>query len=132
MFVKKESKLVTILYFVIAILALIFAITCFEGYSYYLSSSSWEYSYYAYYGGDAYTGIQHACVDVSDNVVQVGYLLRDTAYLLRGGIGYISDCIGYILMVASLVFATLGIKSLKPVTYIEVKTDNIVNEEKNS
>ncbi|MBO5925778.1 MAG: hypothetical protein J6Q52_05945 [Clostridia bacterium] len=122
MFVKKGSKLVAILYFVIAILALIFAIECFEGYGKYLPSSSWEYTNYEYYGGDAYTGIQHACTDISDNVVLVGYHLRHMAHLL-------SDCIGHILIVASLVFVTLGIKSLKPVTYIEVKTDNIVNEE---
>ena len=68
MFVKKGSKLVAILYFVIAILALIFAIICFKSYSDYLPTSSWAYTFYEYYGGDAYTGIQHACADVSENV----------------------------------------------------------------
>ena len=129
MFVKKESKLVTILYFVIAILALIFAICCFiPDVIGDVFPPETGYTSYEFYGGDAYTGIQHACADISNNVYYLGHSFFWSFYGIKGIIG-LFDCIGYILMVSSLVFATLGIKSLKPATYIEVKTDNIVNEE---
>ena len=40
------------------------------------------YTYYETYGGDAYTGIQHAAADTSKNLNNIGYLLEDFLNLL--------------------------------------------------
>ena len=111
MYVKKENKVVPILYFSIAGLAFIFSIICFT-----MSTDLpwWSYSFNEYYGGDAYTGIQNVGVDISDNVIEVGYLLRDFA-------GMSTTSVGFILMIVACVLVTLGIKGILPVKYEKVE-----------
>ena len=111
MYVKKENIVAPILYLSIAGIALIFAIICFSmktDYPY------WVYSINEYYNGDAYTGIQNVGFDISQNVRELGNVVRDFSKIS-------TSCSGFILLIVSFVLATLGIKGLLPTKYIKIE-----------
>ena len=67
-----------------------------------------------YYGGDAFTGIQHAAAETGENV-------RDLAKL-------VSDGFGYILLVSGLTLIVVGIPVSKKKTEMASEVKPIQNE----
>jgi len=61
-----------------------------------------DYTSYVYYGGDAYTGIQQASADASNNIRDVGVFIDDacTVFATVFGLAFIAGGIG---MLASAV-----------------------------
>lgn len=87
---KKRSSVSAILGLVVGALAVILAVVLF------VAVHTGTYTDYRSYGGDAYTGIQHAAADTARNVSRLAVLERDgfCAILLVMGLGMVCYFIG--------------------------------------
>lgn len=95
-----EKKILSIGLITIGIAAIIFAIICSTG-----DPCMWRHfsnsGTYKTYGGDAYTGIQNATVDVTRNIQ---YLDLDLAYATT----FLGECIGYLLFIVGGLLLLIG------------------------
>ena len=96
---NNSKNLLATLFIIIAIISFIFAIVCFNMKTEATTQASKEWD--EYYGGDAYTGIQHAAAQTANNVMYLDENVRA-----------LSECIttiaGFVFIIVSLVFASLG------------------------
>lgn len=86
------------------VLSVIFAIILFAGSGINVKDmDTGTYSSYNYYGGDAYTGIQHAAADTSRNVQSLASIVK-TGFqnISQSGMGYLLLIIGIWLIAYSL------------------------------
>ena len=96
---KLKNNLITTIYFILAVIAIVFAIICLATDVY---SPRYIYTVHEIYGGDAYTGIQNAAADTSQNIVGLGLELGNL----------IKDCFGLSFILVGLIFIVLAIKSI--------------------
>lgn len=97
---NKSKKFLTMAFFIIAIISLIFAVSCFG-----LDTGYRELN--QTYGGDAYTGIQNASAQAANNMA-----------ILSENINYIS---GMFFALVSVVSGLLGIYNSKQVKELKKK-----------
>jgi len=109
----------------IGILSLFFAVTTFKGYT--DSFPIYERSSYEYYGGDAYTGIQHATVDVSKNIAESGDILKNYVYDFSYTMGGLLLIIGLLIIIVSTFHMIKTIYS--PIIINQTEIDSIMNTE---
>ena len=85
------------------LLAIIFAIVAFTSGGSSLSGSTGTYTSYAYYGGDAYTGIQQAAADTARNVKNLAEIVQSGFRSVGGGnnAGFILLVMGFALIAFS-------------------------------
>lgn len=83
----------------VGIASIVFAILCFtyRAYGNYLG-----YTSYQYYGGDAYTGIQHAAADTANNVSQLMNGMENLVEDLQMTGGFFLIIVGALLLVFGL------------------------------
>lgn len=93
-----NKKLLPIMYFAIAALALIFAITCFALDTNEMFGMTEQNQAY---GGDAYTGIQNAAAQAATNTYYVGQNISNFA-------ACVTTMGGFAFVIAALAFATVG------------------------
>ncbi|MBE7061340.1 MAG: SHOCT domain-containing protein [Clostridiales bacterium] len=86
-----KKQVLGLVFVIIAFISLIFAIVCFSMYC-------GKYTFYEYYGGDAYTGIQQAAADTSYNV-----LIGNQNSAVMGG---------FFFLLVSFTFTSIGIINL--------------------
>ena len=55
------------------------------------------------YGADAYTGIQNACADTSNNVVAVGNLLESSIKMQKSLMNTVSNSVGSLILCVGLI-----------------------------
>ena len=106
----KPEKLLALSFLAIATLSFVFAIICFAIDTDKMYGTS--HMPYEMYGGDAYTGIQHATASTSNNTYRVGENISNLAKCVTI-IG------GFIFIISGLTFASLGtikLVALKPLT----------------
>ena len=103
---KKQSLIKAIAFTAIGVLSIVFAFICIDGmYNSYSNDYDYEYSIYEFYGGDAYTGIQHAAVNAANNAREAGKHISATI----NGQGYlVQKCFGYVLLIACLLLVVTG------------------------
>ena len=106
---NKAEKIRNILFLIIGVLSIIFAIKIGG-----LSTGSFEMS--LSYGGDAYTGIQNACAGAANNAI-------DVANILQQGFEY---C----LIIAGFVLVSIGGTSLFKVSETKPQAIDTPAEEK--
>ncbi len=96
----KTFKLICLCFLeLIGILSLFFAVTTFTGY--YDSFPIYEKASYEYYGGDAYTGIQHATVDATNNIAEAGDILKNYVYDFSYTMGGLFLIVGLLIIIVS-------------------------------
>ncbi len=83
-------------FMLIGVVSIIFAILCFT-YAYPVADRG-GYTWYEYYGGDAYTGIQHAAADTANNIYFLAGELEWYIYDLQTTNGYFLTIIGAVLI----------------------------------
>ena len=96
----KRSKIFPILGLVAGALAVIFAIVAFATGSI-SDPGTGNYTSYQYYGGDAYTGIQQAGADTSQNV-------RTQTRVIINGLSHLSTALGGLLLALGLGLISLS------------------------
>lgn len=96
------SKIFSILFIAIGVLAIVFSILCFTADEYFGRGS---YEPNLTYGGDAYTGMQNAAAQAANNIIYVNENLEN---LYNG----LQTCFGYGLMITGLVVICSGCISL--------------------
>ena len=116
---KNTNKLLGIAFLFIAVLSLSFSIVCF---SMYTKNTDKTISYrgsidtYSYYGGDAYTGIQHAIVDSGENTYYLGLTVANVGENIFKLGKEIINCVtimgGFAFIVTGLTFGVLGANKL--------------------
>lgn len=116
---KNTNKLLGIAFLFIAVLSLSFSIVCF---SMHAKNTDKTVSYwgfkdtYSYYGGDAYTGIQHAIVDSGENTYYLGLTVADVGENIFKLGKEIINCVtiigGFAFIVTGLTFGVLGANKL--------------------
>ena len=109
---KLKNNLITTMYFALAIISIVFAIICLTADVY---SPRYIYTFHESYGGDAYTGIQNAAADTSQNIIGLGLELGNL----------IKDCFGLSFILVGLIFVVLAIKSIsnKKVLQEKIQTE---------
>lgn len=88
--IKMKRELICILYVLVGVVAIISAALLFNKTFCFV-----QFTEYRYYGGDAYTGIQHAAKDVSDNV-------RALTDICSAGFGFIVLFIGLLSIIKGM------------------------------
>ncbi|MBR3804694.1 MAG: hypothetical protein IKJ14_05065 [Clostridia bacterium] len=117
MYEKRQNKIVAILYFSIAFIALVFSIILFVSIT--DNAGLQRYPWKETYGGDAYTGMQNGIVDVAYNV---NYMALD---LFEA----ITTSMGFALLIISFIFVVFGIKCFFPAKYVKIE-ETVSAEEK--
>lgn len=102
---KKATIFTGVSFLILAVVCIIFSIVCYVNAPSHANISGLGTTKYEYYGGDAYTGIQHAAADASNN-----------SYASITHLRHISNLIGIIALlffiVLALLFAIVGINRL--------------------
>ena len=86
-----KKRLLGVLLIIVGIVSFSLSISCYR-------LSNGDYMSYEYYGGDAYTGIQHAAARTANNM----------QYLIDA----LKTCFGHVLMVAALILWATGLYGL--------------------
>ena len=81
------------------ITSIVFAILCF---TYHSGVYGTTFTKYAYYGGDAYTGIQQAAADTARNIHTLNYNMNNF-------LEQICKCFGFLLLVIGILVILYGI-----------------------
>ena len=101
---KNTSMSKTIISALIIVLGIVVLIMGISGkYNYY-----GNYTYNESYGGDAYTGIQNAAADTSNNVKNIGYMLEEFFNLLFIFSGALIILLGSYLLVSNVIIKIEG------------------------
>ncbi len=96
----KTFKIIALIFAeVLGLLSLFFAVTTFTGYN--DSFPTYKKPSYEYYGGDAYSGIQHAGVDAANNIAEAGDLIKNYIYDFSYTFGAILLIAGLLIIVVS-------------------------------
>lgn len=116
---KNSNKLLGIAFLIIAVISLSFSIVCFAMHTKNKDETIYYMGFkdtYSYYGGDAYTGIQHAIVDSGKNTYYLGLTVADVGENIFKLGKEIINCVtiigGFAFIVTGLTFGVLGANKL--------------------
>ena len=115
-----NKKILSIAFAVLAVVAIVFAVMCFNTSTY---MNSGDYELHQAYGGDAYTGIQNAAAQTSKNTYYLNLNISKLANI-------ITTISGYFFILVGLTFAALAVTGFIPEKKAPVKEAvTVTNEE---